>query len=188
MASQTRSPATIISDGNDFGNVDWSNPGNAASSDNAYATADVGQNNGSTTYMLIAKNYGFSIPDGATIDGIELNLEAKTAENGMHYDAHVWGVKAGVIDSDYDIATATTLTTSDAIYTKGGATGLIALGFTAFVADVNGSGFGIALMIQGTSDNDATVSVDHMPLTVYYTPSGGGGGSTGAGLLLTGVG
>jgi hypothetical protein len=51
----------------------WINPGNILASDNAYATVST---TGNTNY-LFAKNFGFSIPGPAMIDGILLEIEKK---------------------------------------------------------------------------------------------------------------
>jgi len=68
------SPGTLADDAA-VGAVAWTNPGNAASSDNAYAvfsTSGVQQ-----SHYLKATNFGFSIPAGATIDGVAVSIERK---------------------------------------------------------------------------------------------------------------
>src|SRR5690606_20467116 len=55
------------------GNAAWTNPGNAAASDNNAATANIRTN--WTTQILKATNFGFSIPAEATITGVVVEVE-----------------------------------------------------------------------------------------------------------------
>lgn len=68
----TNSPALGINN-TTTGTNPWTNPGNILVSDNAYASVST---TGSTNY-LFAKNFGFSIPGPAVIDGIQLEIEKK---------------------------------------------------------------------------------------------------------------
>lgn len=94
----------------------WSNPANAYSSDNVYATeATNGQKQDYGTF-------GFSIPSGAVIDGLEVVLEARSS-------AASFTPRNIQVDISWDggstwtsIKTTSELTTSDASYTLGGAT------------------------------------------------------------------
>lgn len=56
------------------GTITWSNPTNAASSNNSYATAAAG-----TSHYLRFSNFGFAIPTDATINGIQVGIERKTS-------------------------------------------------------------------------------------------------------------
>ena len=56
------------------GTITWSNPTNAASSNNSYATAAAG-----TSHYLRFSNFGFAIPTGATINGVTVGIERKTS-------------------------------------------------------------------------------------------------------------
>ncbi|MBI4614481.1 MAG: tail fiber domain-containing protein [Planctomycetes bacterium] len=68
------SPGTLANDAS-IGTIPWTGPGNAASSDNTYATAA----GAGTTQYLKATNFGFSVPGTATIDGILLEVEKRTS-------------------------------------------------------------------------------------------------------------
>lgn len=59
--TETKSPGTLADDAA-VGTVAWSNPSNAASSNDSYATASGA---GGTTHYLKATNFGFAIPAGA---------------------------------------------------------------------------------------------------------------------------
>ncbi len=65
-----------------IGTRTWSNPGNITSSNNTYATATSSGGGNSTTHYLKATNFGFSIPSGATIDGITVGIERKGTTTG----------------------------------------------------------------------------------------------------------
>lgn len=80
-ANSTDSPGTIVSDSN-VSTAAWTNPGNTAASDNGY-TAGFSLGSNIATQYLKATNFGFSIPDGATIDGIEAKVERNCSQNGF---------------------------------------------------------------------------------------------------------
>lgn len=72
-----RTPGTISSQTRTGGSVSWTNPSNAGTSNNSYATAFL---NGNSSHWLWCTNFGFTnsdIPDGATITGIRVRYERK---------------------------------------------------------------------------------------------------------------
>ena len=150
-----------------IGTVAWTNPGNAVSSNNSYATASV---DGTTTNYLQCTGYNFAIPAGATINGITVNIERKSSStnNGGSADAAMRLVKAGTIGAT-DRTTGTTYTTSDVIEAHGSAADL--WGTTWTVADINNANFGAAFAATKASSGGAahTVSVDHIQIVVDYS-------------------
>ena len=54
-----------------IGTSAWGAPGNALANDNSYATVTV---NNATSNYLQTSNYGFNIPSGATINGIQVTI------------------------------------------------------------------------------------------------------------------
>lgn len=158
----------------------WTNSSNVTASDNTYATNIVpGLDLGAT---LTLTNFGFAIPGDATIDGIQVNYEAKASAGSS--------VLGGYIDL-LDLAGSTQnidnnsvfLTTSDANYTAGSASDL--WNVTPIAANINSSSFGVTLFFENTNASSRTVSIDLVTITVYYTESGGGGGARRRRLLLT---
>ena len=123
-ASQTQSQVSCTSLGGAGAN--WTTPELAASSDNAYATASV---DATTTDPLQCLNYGFSIPAGATILGIEVNVERRSSATPGSEDASVRLVQGGTIAGS-DLQTATAYTTADAVETHGSPTQLWGLTWT----------------------------------------------------------
>jgi hypothetical protein len=166
--SQTRSPAAAGNCTSLGGaGANWTNPGNAFSSNNARATASV---DGTTTDPLQCLNYGFTIPPTAIVAGIEVSVERRSSSvaNGGSRDASLFLVKAGV-QAGNNGATATIYTTADLVEVHGGPANLWGTTWTA--AQINAANFGA--VFTATKPNAAggahTVSVDHISITVHYT-------------------
>lgn len=171
MASQgPLSPATAASDAT-VGTVAWTNPNNCFVSDDVYATAVLA--NAQSQYLK-ATNFSFSIPAGSTIDGITVEIEKSMAPLGAGItDTAVRIVKGGVIGAT-DRSDATSWGTTDAYTTYGSASDL--WGETWAVADINGSTFGVVISCTSGLGPDTTAQIDHIRITVNYTPTGGTGG------------
>jgi hypothetical protein len=165
-ATQTLSPATCTSVAGT--GVNWTSPARAISSNGSYATASV---DGSTTDYLECVDYGFTIPAGATINGITVNVERKSSNtnNGGSQDAAMRIVQGGVIGTT-DLSSATIYTTADVVAAHGGAANLWGLTWT--YADINAANFGAAFQATKASATGGahTISVDHIQITVTYTP------------------
>ncbi len=150
-------------------NIDWTNSGNITNTADAnYASATLG-GAGNTDYLL-GSNYGFSIPTGAIINGIVVNIRRSTsAINGgrITRDNDVYLVKGGVIVGN-DKATTTAYTTSLAVATYGSATDT--WGTTWTPAEINATNFGAVLSIN--ANNSLTATVDYIRITVHYTTIG----------------
>lgn len=166
MASQgPLSPGTLASDAS-FGTWGWINPGNAGASDGSYATSDRSGAPVETQYHK-STNFGFSIPGGATIDGILVEVE-RNSDGGADTDLRARIVKGGTIGST-DKSTGASWPASDAYQSFGGAADLWDETWTD--SDINSIDFGfvIAATISGT----ATARIDHVRITVYYTTAAG---------------
>ena len=170
-ASSTASPGTIVSDGS-VGTAAWTNPGNASASDDSRANASSEYGVGVATEYLKTTNFGFSIPTGATIDGIEAQVERScdvwfTLE--CMKDTNIRIVKGGAIGSTNKADTGTIWPTSDATNTYGNSTDLWGETWTA--SDINNSDFGFVLATTESLEplDNATPRIDHMQITVYYT-------------------
>lgn len=152
----------------------WEVSGNASVSDYVYTATEDYHDYGQPavpTYSnyLKATNFGFAVPAGATIDGIEVNIE-RTRAIGRVYDNEVKIVKAGSIGTtdksggalwggeDFSRTTAT----------FGGADDLWGETWTA--DDINSGGFGVAFATKMTIvGGGGYAKVDHIQITVYYT-------------------
>ena len=163
-ATQTASPSSCVED-NSSGDNTWSNPDRAVSSNDSYATVSV--DDGEQSNYLQCTNFGFTIPAGATIDGITVNIERKSGATNTG-DRRVRIVKAGTRGSA-DLATGTGYPAADTVEAHGGSTQLWSETWTA--ADINSANFGAALSVEKTSNTGGarTVSVDHIQIVVSYT-------------------
>jgi len=167
LSDGPRSPSTIVNDAG-IGTLAWSNPGNAAASDNlrASATAVVMV----TTQALRATNFGFGVPLDAVITGIEVRVERSSAL-GLSNDAAVRIVKNGALAAAERAGAAAWPTTAgEAVATYGGTSDL--WGETWTPAEINDSGFGAAVAASVALSDVA--QVDHLAITVHYEVCGDG--------------
>lgn len=172
MASSLLYPSTMADDGGaNGGTVAWSNPNNAKTENGTSATCDMtaGDEIGN---VLIASNFGFSIPGGSSIDGIMVEWKAsEQSSTGTSNNYSQVLVKHG----ESTIRTPDTGTTTSSIsgtltyYSAGGATDL--WGTTWTTSDVNGANFqfGVAITNNAQPDPGDVVNIDVMRVTVYYT-------------------
>lgn len=157
------SPGTVVSD-NSYGNNTWSNPGNAAASDDTRADAATFMD---STEYLKATNFGFSIPSGATVDGIEVFIERRDINNpGGSMDDRVRIVKGGTVGSTDKADGATEWPTTDGTATYGSSSDK--WGETWTRTDINATDFGMVLASTDGGGSGAP-EVDHISITVHYT-------------------
>lgn len=164
MASQgPNNPGTLVND-DSIGSSAWVNPTNAASSNNSYATC----NEGNESNYLRATNFGFSIPAGATIDGIIVEVEKRNSSNNVLVSDNIARLSktSGYVG---DNLAAGEWPTSDTYVSYGGASNL--WGTTWSVAEINSSDFGYAISMTPNFEGPPTtdINVDHIRITVYYT-------------------
>jgi hypothetical protein len=168
------SPGTMADDAS-VGAIAWSFPDNAKISDNAYATLY----GNAVSHYLKATNYGFSIPAGATINGILVEIERRGESEVAGYvkDYEVKIVKAdGTIGSTNKADTVTHYPSTDTYKSYGGIADL--WGETWSPTQVNDSDFGVVLsssLVSGGGPDYGYPYVDHIRITVYYTIGGVGG-------------
>lgn len=180
MASQGPNSGSTFTGTGGAGVGSWTSPGSAAASDNAYASRTV-SDVVTSTRELNATGFGFSIPSGATINGVVVEIEkSRTSTSGSQSDLAVQLVKGGTV-SGSNKAAAGDWPTTDAYTTYGTSADLWSLSLTD--TDINASNFGVVIRAQssGLSGEKGTnqIRVDHIRITVYYTEGGGGGGTVG---------
>lgn len=171
MASQGPNGAGTGADETSVGTVAWSNPGNITAEDGSYATATLTALNEQSHYLK-ASNYGFTIPTGATIDGVEFEfLASKTAFTGDIVCESAKIGKGGTIGGN-EKAASEALTTTDTWILFGGPTDTS--GLTLSSTDVNATDFLAVLSCKMTSGGPAgNAQCDHVRVTVYYTEASG---------------
>ena len=122
-----------------------------------------------TSYFdsLVVTNFGLSVPDGATIQGIQFDVRRATMF-GEGEDKSIQVVQNGAQVGTNHRQTGTAWPTTLTYVTYGGATDTWGASWTA--ADVRAAGFGIAITPQYTAmaGNDPAY-VDSVRVTVYYT-------------------
>ena len=116
------------------------------------------------TNYLKATVFGFGIPNGSTIDGIEVAWKRK-GEFGV--DNIVKLVQGGSVAGDDKADIVTSWPSPVVAYASyGGAADLWGLAWTP--AQINASNFGVVL--SGSTSEATILSVDHVRITVTYTP------------------
>ncbi|MCX6271635.1 MAG: IPT/TIG domain-containing protein [Bacteroidetes bacterium] len=148
-----------------IGTIAWSNPTNIIITGSPYASASV-TTNGFTNYLR-GSNYGFTIPENATINGIFVTINRQASNSLNLTDNVVRLVKAGVVTGT-NFATATNWSTTMTVANYGGPTNTWGTTWTA--AEINNSGFGVVLSVDNSSITQLrTAIIDYMQITVYYT-------------------
>jgi hypothetical protein len=162
-----RAPGTVADDSS-TGTLTWSNVGNAKSSDGFYATAEATKST-ATAHYLKATNFGFSVPGGETILGVQASIERSesTAGSGEVNDVRIRIVKAGSIKSAGDKSTGAKWPTVDTVFPFGGEGDF--WGNTWTTSDINSGGFGVAIspVVKSISGTRKAL-VDEIEMTVFW--------------------
>jgi hypothetical protein len=151
------------------GSVNWSSPENAQTSDDSYAKASLSDTQ-VTSHYLKATGFGFSVPAGATINGIQVEVEINGSATPKIEDNSVRLVKNGIISGDEKAAAGLWPAPGKEDYKPyGSSTDLWGLNWT--YSDINSANFGFVIsakFVMGSSDTK-DAKVDHILTTVYYT-------------------
>lgn len=144
----------------------WTNITNVGSSDNTYATfGNITGSVGRYTDYLVATNFGFNLPAGATITGIQAEVE-RADPNGRTADYSVRIVKNGTIGTTEQAFNAS-YSISDNIQTYGN--GGDTWGESWTVTDINSANFGIAIAAKRSVAGGSTAGrVDNIRIYVFY--------------------
>jgi len=165
MASLKESAGTGAN-GAGGGSTSWSSPGNVTASDNSYANIT---GPGFISKDLECTNFGFVIPAGATIDGIEVHMERyKSAGSVIDLSVKLLNADGAGGETSVDRETGLAWLTTESIVTFGSSTDKWGESWTP--AKVNSSSFGLRFQCQGLSMMSSDVAlIDHVEITVYYT-------------------
>lgn len=139
------------------------NPSNCVSSNNSYATGTPFASFISVG-LLVASDFGFSIPNGSTIDGVTVEIEGyRPLAAASEWDVVIVGSN---VASQQRFAT---VPASEGYVTLGGSSDTWALGANLTWDSVNASNF--AVRIRGVNNDGSTETfyIDHIRLTVSYT-------------------
>jgi len=119
------------------------------------------------------QGFPLNVPSGATVTGIEVDVEASTDAAGTDG----WQVSASLLDPSTGTPTAaqtdaTVLDATDAVHVLGSATDLWAASWTP--ATLNDVGFGVRLSVTAATASPATrARIDQVALVVHFTTLGG---------------
>ncbi len=151
---------------NNIGTINWTNPGNILSIDNSYATVTL--NSKTSSRYLYGSNYGFTIPSNAIISGIEVTIGIYATGSGSNRAKYnnIRLVKGGTIVGD-NKATEITIPNSKTDVKFGSSTDLWSTTWTP--DDINNSNFGLVFSALRDINQNTTVYVDYMSISVTYT-------------------
>lgn len=144
----------------------WVNPGNLNAQDNVGASCayTIGGTGHTQTDLLVASNCGFTIPDNATIVGVQVDVRKKSTLPNQVGDNLI--TLGGDDLSDFTIKWPTTF----GISTYGGPSELWGLALTP--ADVNDPNFSFTLQARRvTVAQSPLINVDTVKITVFYQVS-----------------
>lgn len=163
----------------DKGSAAWSNPGNVTADDSSFATVSLFA--GFSSDYLVIEWTSFSIPSGATIDGVEFAVKVRRASGEVISASNVFLVVAGdVHNGSPGRGTGDDFTTTENTMMFGGAadTWDEETFYTALTDDDINTGIGIAISVNcGGFKGSGEGQVQYATCTVYYTAGGGGGAS-----------
>ena len=144
----------------------WANTNNASQSDDVYTgTGNIAGGTGSYTDYIVATDFGFNIPSGATITGIEVIVERSDA-SGLTSDYRVRIVKGGVISST-EMSSGTAYGSVDSYGIYGSP--FDSWGETWTETDINSSNFGVAVAAQrNAAGGSSDAVIDQILITVHY--------------------
>jgi hypothetical protein len=147
----------------------WTNDGNMMAADGLFATYAIASSGGAP--YIKAEGFGFSIPTGATINGVQVDVIGKASATGSisMSPAQSKLIKAGTATGTAT-SNATTWLTSAATYSMGGSSSL--WGTTLAPSDVNASNFGVQVAVFNAGGSTVTASIDYIQMTVSYTAGG----------------
>ena len=150
--------------------TDWGTMINTETSDDAYAIYGSGNffdaSEVSEEFQL--SNFGISIPNGSTINGVTVGIERKGTSADVQ-DRNVNLTKTAGVQIGANKAVAADWGTTDATATYGSGSDL--WGTTWSEAEIEATGFGLVICVQTLAgDTNAIASIDLITITVTYTP------------------
>lgn len=164
-------PGTASSQDRD-GKVAWTNPSNALSDDDVYASVTL--TSATYTDWLRLTNFGFTssdVPAGSIINGIEVEIQVFAIDNNntsSFSSVLLRNASAAQVGTSQAPATLWSPANANITFTLGGPTNdWGGAGITQ--ADVVSSNFGLDISIQKNSSGFDTDEVDYAKIRIYYT-------------------
>lgn len=172
LYAQAKSWSGTAANATGVGTVAWGSATNAQGADNSTFSTTANMGLSAVSNYLKATNYGFSLPAGAVVKGVQVIIYWKNNTSTLPlYDNEIDLVVAGTIQTASNKATGLQLLPTAASMTSYGS-GVDMWGLSLTQADVQNAGFGVAVSVKrptsGTSGN-TTASIDAATILVYYT-------------------
>lgn len=167
MANQIRIVGTCVNDAS-IGAKAWANPGNATADDNNDANTAKYKNSNSNRLKGTTAGNLFSIPSGATIDGIRVQAEIWSEFLTTHVDFDVKLIVGGVaVGDNKERGDAAFWPTVRTLVTWGGNGQL--WGLSLDDTDINASDFGAGIANENNTAVRSTAYCDYITIVVWYT-------------------
>lgn len=146
---------------------DWLTPSNITADDGTEAQITAATyDSPDISFRLVASNFGFTIPTGATINGIVVEIDRRCfAGSAADFRVQLQDA-AGVLVGTNKAATGTAWPASLGIATYGNSTDTWAASPTDTM--INDPDFGVVLSVSATAAN-TDIGVDFIRVTVHYT-------------------
>lgn len=152
-----------------IGSKAWNSPTEILSNDMNFTFANLGGASGEATNWLIVTSFGFSIPSGATIDGISFTLTVPGDSRILDNAIRVYHPSSGIGSTDKAIATVwSSLTTR--VY--GGISDL--WGESWSHSNINSSSFGVAISAKKNNSDFVQTFARYVTATITYTEAASG--------------
>jgi hypothetical protein len=181
VATQTRNPTVLVSDGS--GVVAWVNTADAVAcqppNGGPYANASYGAMQFGTSDNLVGTGCGFAIPLTATINGVTADFMRHESGPDV-FDSNIM-LMSGGLPAGLNRATAAFWPALDAVLSVGGAADLWGVAWTP--ALINAVDFGCQIAIDNTSGSVGGF-IGCFTITVTFTPAAA---TSRPGFLLRGV-
>jgi hypothetical protein len=166
------SPGTATAEAG--GGANWASPSNILSSNNTYSYAVSAGDPINTTSYIQATNFSFTIPSGATINGVEVSIEHNMYDNLCEdeyvIDYNIRLLINGSVTGDNNAQTLTNWGLSDETFTYGGSSNT--WGLTLAESDIEDTDFGVRIIVRIYDPSQcyaAQSRIDHVQMKVYYT-------------------
>jgi len=170
-ASRYRSAGTVADD-NSIGTIAWIDTDNVKVKDSSYAS--VGVTSSQVSHWLKLTNFGFALPSSATVLGIKVDFLGFASDTLVAAGAYARIVKGGTISGSDQVIPFTTTNPPTAYVEKSTASTTDLWSNTWTYSDVNSSGFGVALYVNGPDTPSGVIlSLDHARISVYYQTASG---------------
>lgn len=151
------------------GGASWTNPSNANAEDGVFATVSATFAGGGAD-ALNFEGFGFSIPTGAVIQGIQVNVKGSaTFPGGQAASPHGQLIKGGTaLGTDKDFGGSFTSGAGNTFLTAAGGPSDL-WGTSWSPADINAANFGFQMFTRlVTAGGTVNISIDTCIITVFY--------------------